>query len=134
MSLPVTDPLPSAVTVGDVVSWPDQESGGQVSQDAWTGLAVAIKAVRVELQEAVEEGPGLRFRPGKVELEFTVDVHTDAQGRSKVVLLPWLRADGGAGRSHEVGHRLKVTLLPVNGDGSDNVLIGKQSGGALSAG
>ncbi|NUR57775.1 MAG: hypothetical protein HOV87_03595 [Catenulispora sp.] len=90
-----------------------------MSQEAWTGLAAAIKAVRAELLAAVDDGTGLRFQPGPVELEFSIDVHTDAKGEASVVLLPWIRAGGGSGQSHGTGHRLKVTLQPVDEDGGE---------------
>lgn len=96
--------------------------------EAWTGLAEAIMAIRAELTEAVDEGAGLRFRAGPVELEFTLDVHTDAEGKVKVWLLPWLGAEAGAGHSVASAQRLKVTLQPIEPDGSDKKI------GAVSAG
>jgi hypothetical protein len=97
-----------------------------MSDQAWTGLAEAITAIRAELTVAVDEGAGLRFRAGPVELEFTVDVHTDLDGTIKVRLLPWLGAEGTAGHSTGSAHRLKVTLQPVEPDGSDKK-IGSQT-------
>jgi len=96
--------------------------------EAWTGLAEAITAIRAELTAAVDDGAGLRFRAGPVELEFTVDVHTDADGKVKVRLLPWLGAEAGVGHSVASAHRLKVTLQPIEPDGTDKK-IGAQSVG-----
>ncbi|MFL6117135.1 MAG: trypco2 family protein [Catenulispora sp.] len=99
-----------------------------MSDRAWTGLAEAISAIRAELTAAIDEGAGLRFRAGPVELEFTVDVHTDLDGKVKVRLLPWLGAEGGVGHSAGSAHRLKVVLQPIEPDGADKT-IGSRSPG-----
>lgn len=99
-----------------------------MAEQAWTGLAEAIKAIRAELTEAIDPDAGLRFRAGPVELECTVDVHTDVDGKVKVRLLPWLGAEGGVGRSVGSAHRLTVTLQPVEPDGTDKK-IGSASPG-----
>ncbi|OLE27083.1 MAG: hypothetical protein AUG49_06395 [Catenulispora sp. 13_1_20CM_3_70_7] len=90
-----------------------------MSDQAWTGLAEAITAIRAELLAAVDSDAGLRFRTGPVELEFSVDVHTDVDGKVKVRLLPWLGAEAGSGHSVANAHRLKVVLQPIDPDGSD---------------
>lgn len=90
-----------------------------MADQAWTGLADAITAIRAELTAAIEPDAGLRFRAGLVELEFTVDVHTDGNGKVQVRLLPWLGAEAGAAHSHASAHRLKVTLQPIEPDGTD---------------
>jgi Trypsin-co-occurring domain 2 len=99
-----------------------------MSDQAWTGLAEAITAIRAELAAAVDEGAGLRFRAGPVELEFTVDVHTDVDGKVKVRLLPWLGAEAGAGHSTASAHRLKVVLQPIEPDGSDKKIASPSPG------
>jgi len=99
-----------------------------MSDQAWTGLAEAVSAIRAELTEAIDQDAGLRFRAGPVELEFTVDVHTDVDGKVKVRLLPWLGADSGAAHSVGSAHRLKVTLQPIEPDGADK-MIGSYSSG-----
>ncbi|MFI0242131.1 trypco2 family protein [Streptomyces sp. NPDC016845] len=91
-----------------------------MSDRPWVGLAEAVAAVRAELQRAAEEGAGqnLHFRTGAVELEFTVDVRTDAEGRIRVLVLPWTAEAKAAHASGSV-HRLKVVLQPVDDQGRD---------------
>lgn len=97
-----------------------------MGDETWTGLADAITAIRAELQKAIAPEEGLRFRAGTVELEFTVDVRTDAHGKVKVTLLPWLGAEGGAAHSSGTAHRLKVSLQPIDAAGED-ALIGAKT-------
>ena len=99
-----------------------------MSDQAWTGLADAIAAIREELSAAVDTEAGLRFRAGPVELEFTVDVHTDAEGKVKVRLLPWLGAEAAAGHLVASAHRLKVVLQPIEPDGTDKEIGAKSDG------
>lgn len=101
----------------DSIDW-----GPWMSDQAWTGLTDAIKAIRAELQAAIEPEAGLRFRAGPVELEFTVDVHTDQHGKVSVRLLPWLGTEGSAGHASGSVHRLKVTLQPVDEGGKDSTI------------
>jgi Trypsin-co-occurring domain 2 len=103
-------------------------SGDGMSDQAWTGLAEAITAIRAELAAAVASDAGLRFRAGPVELEFSIDVHTDIDGNVKVRLFPGLGVEARAAHSADTAHRLKVTLQPVEPDGAD-ALIGARSGG-----
>ncbi|MEW2077814.1 trypco2 family protein [Streptomyces sp. NPDC012403] len=86
--------------------------------DAWVGLAEAVRAVRRELAEAVADGDGtdVRFDVGPVELEFTVDVRKE-QGADGGVRV-WVLSAGGKGtKTSGTTHRMLVSLTPVTGDG-----------------
>lgn len=96
-----------------------------MKQEAWTGLGDAIAAIREELQSAIAPSAGVRFRAGAVELEFTVDVHKDANGKVNVKVFPWLGAEGGGARSTGSAHRLKITLQPVDSRGDDSVIASR---------
>ncbi|MDH6114587.1 hypothetical protein P3T36_000986 [Kitasatospora sp. MAP12-15] len=93
-----------------------------MAEQAWTGLAEAISAIRAELTAAIEPDAGLRFRAGTVELELSVDVRTEADGKVKVRVFPGLGADGGVTQSAGTTQRLKLVLQPVEADGTDQLI------------
>lgn len=99
-----------------------------MADSAWVGLGDAIKAIRRELDAAIEHGDGgsLKFQPGPLELELVVTVHLDVGGKVKILLLPWT-AEVHGGRSAEHVQRVKLTLQPVNSEGGEQ-LIGHRSG------
>ena len=81
----------------------------------WATLAEAIEGVRAELSEAMAAGAGerLRFEVGPVELEFTVGVQRDLQGKAGVKV--WVMEIGGSGGfSRDSSHRVKLMLNPVD--------------------
>ncbi|MEW2490010.1 trypco2 family protein [Streptomyces sp. NPDC048411] len=93
-----------------------------MADEVWAGLAEAIGAIRDELQQAEVAGRGkpVQFRTGPVELEFTVDVKKDAEGRAKVSVLPFgIGAEAKAAASQSTTSRLKFTLQPVDESGED---------------
>ncbi|MEV0320832.1 trypco2 family protein [Streptomyces sp. NPDC050658] len=98
-----------------------------MADEAWAGLAEAIGAIREELREAAEagRGKGIQFRTGPVELEFTVDVKKDVEGRVKAMVLPF-GAEAKAGRSSGVTNRIKVTLQPVDPETGEDSRIGER--------
>lgn len=80
-------------------------------------LAELIAALRLELSVASEEGEGelIRFRPGPVELELTLEVTREAGPEAKIRF--WVLEGGvSAKRSDVVTQRLKLVLDPVRGD------------------
>jgi len=93
-----------------------------VAEQVWTGLAEAISAIRAELTAAIEPDAGLQFRAGTVELELSVDVRTEADGKVKVRVFPGLGADGGVAHSAGTAQRLKLVLQPVEPDGTDKLI------------
>lgn len=91
-----------------------------MSQQPWAELGETVSAIRAQLQQAMEEGEGnpLRFRTGPVELEFTVEVRKEAEGKAKILVLPW-SAEARASVSADAVHRVKLTLQPVDLAGSE---------------
>lgn len=91
-----------------------------MSKEPWVGLADAVSAIRAELLQAMDEGrkERLQFRAGPVEMEFTVEVKKEGEGRAKVFVLPWT-AEGRAAYASGNTNRLKVTLQPLDTDGTD---------------
>jgi hypothetical protein len=98
-----------------------------VTEPAWTGLGDAVAAIRRELEQAISEGAdsALKFRTGPVELELATAIHTDAEGRVKVLLLPW-SAQGRADRAADRSQRIKFTLQPIDPEtGEDREISGR---------
>jgi ABC-type Na+ efflux pump permease subunit len=91
-----------------------------MADEAWAGLAEAIGAIRAELQQAARDGAGdeIQFRTGAVEIEFAVDVKADGEARAKVLVLPF-SADAKLARSKGTTNRVKITLQPVDAEGTD---------------
>ncbi|MFE1369274.1 trypco2 family protein [Streptomyces anulatus] len=101
-----------------------------MADEVWVGLAEAIGAIRDELQRAELQGRGqpVQFRTGPVELEFTVDVKKDAEGRAKVSVLPFgIGAEAKAAVGRGTTNRLQLTLHPVDGTTGADKLIADES-------
>ncbi|MER5794098.1 trypco2 family protein [Streptomyces sp. NPDC001980] len=99
-----------------------------MAPEPWAELGETIGAIRSELQYALDAGQGesVRFTTGPVELEFTVEVKKEAGARAKVFVLPWtVEAQGTAGAART--HRIKLTLQPVDGAGTDLRIGGHSS-------
>lgn len=92
-------------------------------------LTDAISALRRQLGDAlrVSEDEQVRFRLGPVELEFALtvkkDVHDDGGVRFGVVSLG---VSGGAARDSV--HRVKLTLQPIDAEGTDLEVRSRQTG------
>jgi len=86
-----------------------------MSKQAWAGLGDAITAIRRELSQAIADGEDneLKFRSGPVELELVATIHTDAEGRVKVLLLPW-SAEAKLDHASDRTQRIKLTLQPID--------------------
>ena len=77
-------------------------------------LAKAIAALRRELVAAVSEGEdeGVRFALGPIELEFQVEVSTEAGVDAGVRF--WVVSLGGKGsRTSGVTHTVRLALTPM---------------------
>ena len=75
------------------------------------GLAAALSALREELAAAQDVGQGhqFRFEITGAEIEFLVEVDTDAKGEAGVAIgVLTLKAGGGVSRADT--HRLRLTL------------------------
>jgi hypothetical protein len=87
------------------------------------GLAEAIKNLRMELQEAMEEGDGkkLRFEAQDIELEFKCGVTREAGAKAGVKF--WVVDAGAEGKiGDEKTQTVKLKLKPVSGDGETTLL------------
>ncbi|MFI6598715.1 trypco2 family protein [Nonomuraea sp. NPDC050536] len=79
------------------------------------GLAQAIEVVRAELSAAMTEGDGerLQFDVGTVDLEFSVQVRREAEGKAGIKV--WVvEAGASGGVSKESTHTVKVSLTPID--------------------
>jgi hypothetical protein len=88
-------------------------------------LADAVAALRDELLTAAARGvsPDLAFAVGPVELEFAVELRTDA--RAKAGFKAWVvSADAEAGVARAQTHRVTLTLKPQRRDGGDLMVSG----------
>ncbi len=104
----------------------DEPGGGVMADEAWVGLAEAVRGVRTELAAAQAEGAGadLGFEVGQIELEFAVDIRKEATGQAgaKVYVLS-LGAKGSVAQG--VTHRMKVVLNPQDRNGSSPRIAGR---------
>ncbi|WP_327330562.1 trypco2 family protein [Streptomyces sp. NBC_01208] len=88
-------------------------------------LAKAVAAVRDELLEAAARGVGqdLAFKVGPVELEFAVELRTDA--KAKTGFKAWVvTGDVEAGMARARTHRVKITVTPQRPGGEDVLIHG----------
>ena len=87
---------------------------------AGVGLADAIKKVRAELEKAIEDGAcsPVAFRAGTVEMEFEV-AFTRTRGLNGGIQISVISFGAKAEKSNAATNRVKVSLTPVNRDGTD---------------
>lgn len=88
--------------------------------DSAVGLPEAIRSLRAELSQAMEEGAGeeLRFRVGPVELEFEVQLTREAGVDGGVRF--WVVSVGAKGSTATATtHRVKISLQPQTAEGGD---------------
>lgn len=81
-------------------------------------LADLIKALRRELQAAIEEGEGgdLLFALGPIDLELQVEVGRETSGEAGIRF--WVVSLGGtASRSSSTSHTVRLSLTPVSRSG-----------------
>jgi hypothetical protein len=82
-------------------------------------LADAIRALREELTQAVRDGQGgeIRFQVGPVDLEFQVEISSEASGKAGIAF--WLvTAGGGGSRRSTRANTVKINLQPVDASGA----------------
>ncbi|MCA1697661.1 MAG: hypothetical protein LC790_01655 [Actinobacteria bacterium] len=94
-------------------------------------LADAIRALRIELQEAVRAGENedLRFALGTIELEL--EVQAECEGSLETGIKFWLVSLGAKGaRSSTSTHTLRLSLTPVRvgafADSDRDVLVASE--------
>ncbi|WP_141579360.1 trypco2 family protein [Actinomadura sp. WMMA1423] len=88
-------------------------------------LADAVAVVRAELLEAAARGAGedVAFVVGPIEVEFAVELRTDA--KAKFGFKAWVVSGGAeAGVARGRTHRVKVALTPKRADGGDLLIAG----------
>ncbi|MFF4838345.1 trypco2 family protein [Streptomyces sp. NPDC001315] len=89
-------------------------------------LADAVAAMRDELLQAAARGAGqdLTFKVGPVELEFAVELRTDA--KAKAGFKAWVvTGDVETGLVRARTHRVKIGLTPQRPDGGDLLIHGR---------
>lgn len=87
------------------------------------GLAEAIRSLRVELTQAMQEGEGqgLRFKVDPIELEFELAV-TSTKGVGGGIKFWVVTAEGKLDKATATTHRIKLGLQPlVKGPAGDEV-------------
>jgi hypothetical protein len=87
------------------------------------GLAEAIRSLRAELTQAMQEGEGqgLRFKVDPVELEFELAV-TSTKGVGGGIKFWVVTAEGKLDKATATTHRIKLSLKPlVKGPTGDDV-------------
>jgi hypothetical protein len=92
-------------------------------ETAQVELARAISVIREQLSLAIEEGKDspVAFRAGPVELDFDVSF-TQTTGPEAGIRV-WVVSLGfKAERARASSNRLKVTLTPVDREGSDRLI------------
>ena len=97
-------------------------------------LRDAIRALRVELLEAVEEASTqvVRFELGSVELEFQVVARREGEGKAKIgfhIFGAEASIGGTGGRSDERTQTVKLVMNPVllgTGGGRSKLDIGRR--------
>jgi hypothetical protein len=92
------------------------------------GLAEAIKNLRMELQEAMNEGDGkkLRFEAQDIELEFKCVVTRQADAKADVKF--WIIDAGAEGKIEDVKTQtIKLKLRPRT-EGQATVLMDRNTG------
>ncbi|MGI9001278.1 MAG: trypco2 family protein [Pseudonocardia sp.] len=82
-------------------------------------LSDAIASLRVELQQALEEGAGkpLQFLVSALDVELEVVVTAKASGKASAGLWTVITAEAGAEHSRSRTHRIKLSLTPQTADG-----------------
>jgi hypothetical protein len=81
--------------------------------DAAVGLADAVRALRAELNRAIEQGrdEALRFELGKVEMEFGLEIGKESAGDAGIRF--WVVSLGAKhGRTSAATHRVTIELTP----------------------
>jgi hypothetical protein len=91
-------------------------------------LADAVAAVREELLAAARRGAGaeIGFVVGPIEMEFAVELRSDAKARAGFTA--WVIASAGveAGITRVGTHRVKVSLTPKRADGGELLIAAIQ--------
>lgn len=89
----------------------------ETHEPAGMGLAEAIREVRLELQQAMQEGQGsgIGFEAGQVELEFEVGL-TRSREASGGFQLSVLSLGAKGDRTSTATHRVNIVLTPISRD------------------
>jgi Trypsin-co-occurring domain 2 len=108
----------------------DREAGyhlGGTANEAWVGLAEAVRAIRDELILAQVQAPhqGVRFELGPIEMEFAVTLSRGADGKAGVQIGVVTLGVGGSVSSESV-HRVKFVLNPKDAETGDPLEIASQ--------
>lgn len=93
---------------------PGVEEAGPLTDDSLIGLPDAIRSLRIQLYEAMQEGErkALRFRVDPVELEFEVQVTQESGVEGGIKF--WVISAGAKGsRATAASHRIKLILHPL---------------------
>jgi hypothetical protein len=93
------------------------------------GLAEAIRSLRAELTQAMEEGEGqgLRFKVDPVELEFELAV-TSTKGGGGGIKFWVVTAEAKLDKATATTHRIKLSLAPLmkTATGDTDVVVAEE--------
>jgi hypothetical protein len=92
-------------------------------------LANAIADLRSELEKAIAEGVGhdIRFKPGPIELELSLEIKKEGSGKGSVKF--WIVDLGGEIKSANAQmHKIKLNLQLVDKEGRDLLISGNVAG------
>jgi hypothetical protein len=96
------------------------------NEDPGIGLAAAIKLVRSELQQAMEDGQSspLAFTAGPVQLEFEIVFTKGKEGGGGIQA--WVvSADFKGSKSTSTTNRMSISLTPIDrATGKDAIVSG----------
>jgi len=101
-------------------------------EEPMVGLAEAIRSLRAELTQAMQEGEGqgLRFKVDPVELEFELAV-TSTKGGGGGIKFWLVTAEAKLDKATATTHRIKLSLAPLmkTPEGDTDVVVAEEVGG-----
>jgi hypothetical protein len=98
-------------------------------EESLVGLADAIRSLRAELTQAMQEGEGqgLRFKVDPVELEFELAV-TSTKGGGGGIKFWVVTAEAKLDKATATTHRIKLSLAPLmkTAEGDTDVVVAEE--------
>ena len=92
-------------------------------------LAEVIQDLREELAKAIADGRNhrIRFKPGNIDVELSVDVRKSVEGKAGVKF--WVVEAGATGTTGQTqAHKIKLSLSMVDERGREILISGDPNG------